>query len=286
MTKAPLDPEEYVEQGYLFELLGARHAEQLPMQELLGQVRYELLTTTRLPMAVSFLQTELRHSGQMSPAMFRLSHYFTSFQSFLVAEAEKEVGRFSMGVALEILEGEAKFRALKNSAGEYVITPEGLFFYHFETICRNRLSYDRGLTSMASDPIYNDDWSKWILMLRGQIGLVDLADLIFLASDEYVQKLRAAKKPSSGKGPFLFGQKEGRIAFGNRGKDPLFLFAAMQRHLGYPSVPRPTQVSENEDLVPQMARRIERLESRIKILEEEQRGGIDLSKFFEKPSGP
>ena len=34
--------------------------------------------------------------------------------------------------------------------------------------------------------------------------------------------------------PMLFGEKEGKIAWANRKKDPLYLFAALQRHLGYP----------------------------------------------------
>jgi hypothetical protein len=28
------------------------------------------------------------------------------------------------------------------------------------------------------------------------------------------------------------------------------------------------------------------METRLKILEEEQRGGLDLTKFYERPSGP
>ena len=40
--------------------------------------------------------------------------------------------------------------------------------------------------------------------------------------------------------PPVFGEREGRIARANRGRDPLYLFAALQRQLGYPQVPRPT----------------------------------------------
>ena len=39
--------------------------------------------------------------------------------------------------------------------------------------------------------------------------------------------------------PTLFGEKEGKIARANRGRDPLYLFSALQRQLGYPEVPRP-----------------------------------------------
>ena len=208
--------------------------------------------------------------------MIKLSHYFTSFQAYLVSEAEQETGRFAMETALSILEAEAKYRI-------DAATPEGLFFYQFEVLCRNRLNYDKGLTMISNDPIFGTDWSKWILMLRAQIGLVDFADLLFLASDEYRQRLIEAGESVEGKGPFLFGRKEGRIALGNRQKEPLFLFSAMQRHLGYPAVPRPTPQDENPDLIPQLMRRMERLESRIKLMEEERRTGLDITKFYKKP---
>ncbi|TWT83512.1 hypothetical protein CA13_49770 [Planctomycetes bacterium CA13] len=269
-----LDRPEFVEQGYLFQLLRERIGEQMPMQELLEQLRLELLATTKLPMAIDYLLTELKHSGLMAPAMQRLSHYFTTYQAYLISESESETGRFDTVTALQILEADAKYRA----AGA---TPAGMFLYQFEALCRNRLNYDKGLTAMSNDPIYDATWAKWILMLRAQVGLIDLADLLFLASDEYRRRLIEAKEPLEGKGPFLFGEKEGRIAFGNRRKEPLYLFAAMQRHLGYPAVPRPIPPDRDHEIIPQMARRIERLESRIKLLEEEQRSGVDITKFYE-----
>ena len=45
--------------------------------------------------------------------------------------------------------------------------------------------------------------------------------------------------------PPLFGEKEGKIAKASRGRDPLFLFAALQRQLGYPEVPRYRQVQDD-----------------------------------------
>ncbi len=246
------------------------------MQESLQQVRFELLSTTNLPMAIDYLLTELKHSGLMSPAMIRMSHYFTPFQAYLVSEAEQETGRFAMETALSFLEAEAKYRV--QSA-----TPAGLFFFHFEVLCRNRLNYDKGLTASSNDPMFDAQWASWILMLRAQIGLVDFADLLFLASEEYREQLIGAGESIAGKGPFLFGRKEGRIALGNRQKDPLFLFSAMQRHLGYPPVPRRKVKDENPDLVPQLMRRVERLEARIKLIEEEQRAGLDITKFYKRP---
>ena len=207
--------------------------------------------------------------------MYKLAHYFTPFQSYLVEQAEQESGRFTMEIALLIMEGEAKYRV--DGA-----TPSGLFFYQFEALCRNHLNYDKGLTAISNDPFYDEDWCKWILVLRAQVGLVDLADLLFLASEDYRNRLLAAGESLQGKGPFLFGEKEGRIAFGNRRKEPLFLFAGMQRHLGYPRVPRPVPPDQTGELVPQLARRLERLEARIKLMEEERRTGLDITKFYEK----
>jgi hypothetical protein len=272
----PLERTEYVEQAYLYQLLRERTAEEMPMQDLLEQVRYELLTTSNLPIAVEYLLTELKHSGQMSPAMYKLSHYFTPIQSYLVQQAEQETGRFPMETALQVLEAEAKYRVEG-------ATPAGLFFFYFEVLCRNRLNYDKGLTAISGDPMFDSDWAKWLLMLRAQVGLVDLADLLFLVSEEYKVRLIDAGESIDGKGPFLFGRKEGRIALGNRLKEPLFLFSAMQRHLGYPPVPRPIPPNENKDIIPQLMRRVERLESRIKLLEEERRGGIDITKFYQGP---
>ena len=86
--------------------------------------------------------------------------------------------------------------------------------------------------------------------------------------------------------PVLFGNREGRIARANRGKDPLYFFAALQRQLGYPIVPRPQPPAPAEETPALLARRIERLEMRVKLLEEEGRGGIDLSRFDPKNIPP
>lgn len=289
----PLDRSEYVEQAYLFDLLRERIVERVPMQELLEQLQHELLATTRLPMAIDFLLTELKHSGLMAPAMARLDHYFHPFQTYLITEAENETGKFGIETALQILYGDAKFRTDSmdtptqrhesrepNVSGDPESMPQAVFFFQFEVLCRNRLNYDRGLTAMSGDPVFNSDFSKWLLNLRAQIGLVDLADLLFLASAEYRSQLLAKSISTEDKGPILFGTKEGRIALANRRKEPLYLFGAMQRHLGYPAVPRPKPVDDTIDVIPAMARRLERLEQRIQLMEEERRQTLDISKFY------
>ncbi len=267
-----LPQEEYVEQAYLFHALLERLQKASPIQEVMEAVRHEVLATTKLPMAIDFLLSEVKHSGAFSNAMARLAHYFTAFQTFLVREAEDDRGRFDMRIAFAVLEKEAKYR------GE--ATPQGEFFFQFETLCRNRLSYDRGLAAMAQDPIYDEIWASWILTVRRQVGLVDLADLIYVRSGYYKPRRRDLLVDDERLTKPLFGEKEGRIALANRRKDPLLLFAAMQRQLGYPEVPRPKPRDEVNELVPQLARRLERMEARLKLLEEEHKGGIDLTKFY------
>jgi hypothetical protein len=199
--------------------------------------------------------------------MARLPHYFTPFQSYVVGEAEKAEGRFDFRVALEILEREAEYRAQGAS-------PQGIFLYQFETLCRNRLGYDRGLDAVAADTIFNADWREWILTVRRQIGLIDFADMIYVRSELYRKTRQRAEKP------MLFGEKEGRIAAANRRKDPLYLFSALQRHLGYPSVPRPRPEDTERYILPALERHVDRLETRVKLLEEELRGGINLARFY------
>jgi hypothetical protein len=155
-----------------------------------------------------------------------------------------------------------------------------LFFYQFETICRNRLGYDRGLETLIQDDVYNADWKEWLTILRKQIGLVDLAEMIFYRSEFYQTKGVESDVA------VLFGEREGRIAFASRQRDPVFLFSALSRHLGYPGVPSQKRVVGEENPIPLLQRRIEHLESRLQLLEEELRGGVNLSRFYiSKPGG-
>jgi hypothetical protein len=265
-----LDRDEYVEQAYFFRAFRERMQEGTSSQELLGGLQQEILSTTKLPMALEFMAGELRLTGGFAPAMARLDHYFTSFQTFVVREAEREEGRLDFRIALEILEREADYRAKGGSV-------QGTFLYQFEALCRNRLGYDRGLEAMAADPVYDPAWREWILTVRRQVGMIDVADLIYVRSEHY-RNLRGESDK-----PILFGEKEGRIALANRRKDPLFLFSALARHLGYPSVPRPKPPASEGQQLALLQRRLDRLENRLRLAEEELRGGINLARFYGPP---
>lgn len=270
-----LPREEYIEQAYLFKALQGRLTSNEPVQEILVQLREEILSTTKLPMAIDFLLAEVRHVGTMSTAMKKLPHYFTQFQIFIIEQAEDEHGRFDMRVAFLILEAEAKFRSENKQ-------PVAMFFFQVETLCRNCLDYDYGLQAIAMDPIYDGDWQRWILEVRHQLGLVELADLIYVNSEYYVKKMKNAPGDQEDSDRvILFGEKEGRIALANRKKELHYLFSSLQRQLGYPAVPRPSKRDPAIDLLPKLTKLVERMEVRIKLLEDEQRqSGIDLNQFM------
>ncbi len=271
-TSTILDREEYIEQAYFFRVLRERLAAQMATQEILDHVHEEILAITRLPYAIQFLATELKHSGLLSSGFSRLLHYFTPFQAFVIRQTEEGGRRMPTETALLILEREATYRAGQPTA-------PGLFVYQFESLSRNRLGYDDGLTCMAADPFYNTDWRAYLELVRRQVGVVDFADLIYLRSDLYVMEQRRKDPSYEPPLPPLFGEKEGKIAKANRGRDPLYLFAALQRQLGYPEVPRPRPRDDTNAKLEMIQAKYRELETRLKLLEGEIRGQIDLSQF-------
>jgi hypothetical protein len=271
-----LDREEYIEQVYFFRTLRERLIDGLPSQEILARIGEELLSTTKLPIAVSFLHTEMKSTGVMSPAMERISHYFTPFQTHVIAQAENDTSRFPMEQALLVLEREAKFKSEGPSL-------PALFVFQFEAIARNRLGYGKGLAGMAADPLYTEDWQDYILTLRTRLGDVDFADLIFVRSEQFVRERLRLNPDFVPKFPTLFGEKEGKIARANRGRDPMYLFAALQRQLGYPEVPRTRPPDELEARVVLLEQRIALMENRLKIAESDLHQDVDLSQVLVKP---
>jgi len=269
---AELDREEYIEQAYFFRVFRERLASNFPAQEILEQVHQEILSTTRLPFAIQFLATELKHSGLLSSGFARLEHYFTPFQAFIIRQTEKQGLRFNIEIALLILEREAVYRAGKP-------TQAGLFVYQFEVLSRNRLGYDEGLSSMASDSFYDDLWRNYLDIVKRQGGMVDFADLVYLRSEFYVLDQRRRHAGYVPPVLPLFGEKEGKIAKANRGRDPLYLFAALQRQLDYPEVPRARPRDDLEAKLAALQAKFRDLEMRMKLMESEIRRQVDLSEF-------
>jgi hypothetical protein len=278
MPNMVLEPEEYIEQAYFFRVFRERLDENVPAQEILASIHEEILSTTKLPLAIEFLKGEMVHTGRLSAGMAHLAHYFTSFQTFVITRAEEDRSRFDQKTALDVLQYEARYRSATP-------TPAGLFAYQFESISRNKLGYDRGMEAMAQDPLYDGVWSDWIRRLRLQLGAVDFADVMFVYSEESVNERRRLAGDPNLPPPheILFGAKEGRIAKANRGRDPLYMFAALQRHLAYPAVPRPRQVIGSEKEVPALQAKLAQMEKRLQLVESELKGNLDLSQFYVKP---
>jgi hypothetical protein len=273
MARAPvLDAEEYIEQAYFFRVFRERSAANMAAQEVLERIHEEILSTTRLPYAIQFLATELKHSGLLSSGFARLPHYFTPYQTFIIRQTERQGLRFNVDTALLILEREATYRASEP-------TRPGLFVYQFEVLSRNRLGYDEGLRAMAEDPLYEAVWEEYLELVRRQVGLVDFADLIYLRSSFYESEQQRRNPAYQLPLPTLFGEKEGKIARANRGRDPLYLFAALQRQLGYPEVPRPRPRDDLTARLESLQARVKDLETRLKLVESETRGQVDLSQF-------
>ncbi len=277
-----LDREEYIEQAYFFRVFRERLQENVPSQEILQTIQEEILATTRLPMAIDFLRTEILHSGRISDAMQRLPHYFAQFQTYVIQRAEDDESRFEQIVALQMLESEAAYRARGAS-------PSGMFVYQFECIARNRLGYAEGLKAMAMDPLYSDEWGRWIVRLSNELGSKELAETVYLASQHFVNRRttqssnKTAPAAPANAPAMLFGDQEGRIARANIGRDPLFFFAALQRQLDYPAVPRSQKADAYHKMDPALEARFNKLEQRLKIIEMETKGGIDLKQFYKTP---
>jgi hypothetical protein len=267
-----LEREEYIEQAYFFRVLRERLGSNLATQDILDHIHEEILATTHLPYAVQFLATELKHSGLLSSGFSRLQHYFTPYQTYVIRQTEEKGHRLSTETALLILQREAEYRAGP-------ATRPGLFVYQFEAMSRNRLGYDEGLANMAADPFYDAAWAQYLQLVRRQLGAIDFGDLIYVRSDLYVQDQRRENPDYEPPVAPLFGEKEGKIARANRGRDPLYLFAALQRQLGYPEVPRPRQPDDSTAKLDMLMVKLRELETRLKLLEGEMRGQVDLSQF-------
>ena len=132
--------------------------------------------------------------------------------------------------------------------------------------------------------MFNADWRDWIGKIRQSLGAVEFSEMIYSRSEFRVQDVRRRNDNPDYQPTYavLFGLHEGRIAKANQGRDPLYMFSALQRHLGYPKVPR-IKPRAGTTLDPALEQRLQQLEARLRILEAEQSGKLDLSEFYVKP---
>src|SRR4029077_3390421 len=99
----------------------------------------------------------------------------------------------------------------------------------------------------------------------------------------FVNERRKLNPEFAPKYPVLFGEREGKIARANRGRDPMLLFSALQRQLGYPEVPRLRRPDELEARVVLLEQKIAQLENRLKLAESEIQQDVDLTQIMVKP---
>ena len=138
-----------------------------------------------------------------------------------------------MRIGLEILERLAKYCA--ESA-----TPAGVFLYQFETISRNRLRYDPGLAATCVDPIFDDAWREWLQMVRNQVGIVDLADLVYLRSAYHVQRREARGLGDDSPTPVvLLGEKRRENRVGEPSQGTIAAAVCLAEAPGVSSCPPP-----------------------------------------------
>ncbi len=246
---APLGREEYIEQAHFFRALAERLEANVPAQEVLASVREEVLATTKLPLAIDFLLGELRHEGVLGPAMSPAASLLHA-----VSGVRRSRNRRTNGCDL-ICESGWKSCAARPNIGRTNRLDQGIFLYQFEVLCRNRLGYDRGLEAIASDPAFDGVWRDWIRKLRRQIGMVDLADVIYVHSEYYWQRnaklgteptareqsdsdARASRLVESGGAISCSANARAGSRWPIARRTRSYLFSSLHRQLGYPEVPR------------------------------------------------
>ena len=249
----------------------------MPTQEILNALHEEILSTTRLPMAIQFLATELKHTGLLSSGFAGCRTTSRRFRPSSSSQTEDERKRFSIDVGLSILEREAQYRA-------GTPTRRGCSSTSSRRLSRNRLGYDEGLACHGRRSVLRRRLAgvhrhgappgrRRRLRRPGLSALGTLRARPAPPDPDYVPPVAP-----------LFGEKEGKIAKANRGRDPLYLFAALQRQLGYPEVPRLKAAATTSTAKLEVLRaKIKELETRLKLVEGEVRGQVDLSEFMAKP---
>ena len=264
--------DECIEQAYFFRILRERVEANLAAQDVMMGLSEELLSTTRLPMAVQFVASELKHSGSMANGFDKIPHYFTPFQRFVIRQTEDDKRKLTFSTSMLLLEREARYKADE-------MTPAGLFVFQFECLTRNKLGYEDGLTAMSLEPTQSKEWQANASMFRKQIGIVEFSELVYLRSEYYVADQKRIDPDFVPSLLPLFGEKEGKIAKASLGRDQLFLFSALQRQLNYPEVPQPKPKDDPGILVQQLEAKLRDLDIRVRMMEAESRGNFDPTQF-------
>ena len=179
-----LEREEYIEQVYFFRTLRERLIDGLPSQEILARIGEELLSTTKLPLAVSFLHVDMKGIG-----VDGAGHGADQPLFHAVPGPRRQPGRERHE---PVSDGTSPARPGARSQVQIrrAVAAGAFSCFSSRRLSRNRLGYNKGLAGMADDPIYSDDWKDYILTLRTRLGDVDFADLIFVRSEQFVRERR------------------------------------------------------------------------------------------------
>ena len=271
--KGMLSREEYVEQAYFFQTLRERMQQDMATQDLLDAIGQEILATTMLPLAVQFMADELRLTGGFATAMARLPHYFTPFQSYVVREAEKADGRFDFRIALEVLQREVDIAPGRLAAG------------HLSLPVRGALPQPARLRSGARGRGRRSDLRRRLAGVDpdgpppGRVGGFRRHDLRpQRAVSQAAQEGREADPLRREGRPDRAGQPA-------QGSLVSVLRPAAPPGLSHRAASRPEDTQRYA--LPALERRLDRLETRLRLLEEDMRGGINLPRFYvEKPEKP
>src|SRR5206468_8979650 len=89
--------------------------------------------------------------------------------------------------------------------------------------------------SRSRHTISDRDWSSDVCssdlleQVRRHVGVYDFADMLYVRSENYVSEERRTNPEYQPRVAPLFGEKEGKIARANRGRDPLYLRSEERR---------------------------------------------------------
>src|SRR5262249_22518596 len=126
---------------------------------------------------------------------------------------------------------------------------------------------------------YDEVWRAFLALGGKQAGTVGVADLVYLRSGVYVREQRLGGPPHDPPLPPVVWGEEGENGKANPRPGPLYPVGAAQRQLNYPEVPRARPPDDLSNKVLTLQAKFRELEMRLKLVEGELRGQVDLSEF-------